>query len=66
VLAGEAGTPDVTDPAAITIQSAGGVGTFAVDFTGLTPATAYRFRAFVRTSLGIVYSEVGSFTTTGS
>jgi hypothetical protein len=63
VLAGDAGTPDVEDPAAITIQSAGGVGTFTVDVTGLAPATAYRFRAFVRTSLGIVYSEVGSFTT---
>jgi hypothetical protein len=63
VLAGESGTPAVDDPAALKLQSAGGTGTFTVDVAGLTPSTAYRFRAFVRTSLGIVYSEVGSFTT---
>jgi hypothetical protein len=42
------------------------VGTFTVDVTGLTPATAYRFRAFVRTSVGIVYSGVESFTTSAA
>jgi hypothetical protein len=63
VLAGETGTPNVDDPAAVTLLSAGGAGTFTVDVTGLTPSTVYRFRAFMRTSLGIVYSEVASFTT---
>jgi len=64
VLAGEGGTPAVDDPAALKLLSAGGTGMFTVDVTGLMPSTAYRFRAFVRTSLGIVYTEIGSFTTT--
>jgi len=66
VLAGGSGTPAVTDPMAITLLSVGGAGVFTVDFVGLTPSTSYRFRGFVRTSLGIVYSDVGLFTTSGS
>jgi hypothetical protein len=63
LLAGSTGTPVVTDPAAITLLSAGGVGTFTVDFAGLMPSTAYRFRAIVRTSQGLVYGDVTEFTT---
>jgi subtilisin-like proprotein convertase family protein len=63
LLAGETGTPDVTDPAAITLLSVGGSGLFTVDVTGLAASTSYRFRAFVKTSLGIVYSDVATFTT---
>jgi hypothetical protein len=37
---------------------------FTVDFAGLSAATTYRFRSFVRTSQGLVYSNnVGTFTT---
>jgi endonuclease/exonuclease/phosphatase family metal-dependent hydrolase len=63
LVAGTTGTPAVGDAGAITLLSAGGVGTFTVDFAGLGPSTAYRFRGFVRTSLGTVYTDVGSFTT---
>jgi len=63
VLAGELDSPEVTDPTALKLLSAGGTGTFTVDVTGLMPSTTYRFRAFVRTSLGIVYTTAGSFVT---
>ena len=66
LLAGSTGTPEVTDPAAITLLSAGGVGAFTIDFAGLAPSTTYRFRAFVRTSLGIVYGDVTEFTTSAA
>jgi len=63
LLAGETGTPDVTDPSAITLLSVGGSGLFTVDVTGLAASTSYRFRAFVRTSQGVVYGDVATFTT---
>jgi subtilisin-like proprotein convertase family protein len=63
LVAGTTGTPAAGDAGAITLFSAGGQGTFTVDVTGLTPSTAYRFRAFVRTSLGTVYTSIGTFTT---
>jgi len=66
LLEGNAGTPAVTDPAAITLLSVGGTGAFTVNATGLKASTAYRFRAFVKTSLGIVYSDIGSFTTSAA
>jgi hypothetical protein len=66
LLAGDSGTPTVTDPAAITLLSVGGSGLFTVDVTGLAASTSYRFRAFVKTSLGIVYSDVATFTTSAA
>jgi hypothetical protein len=67
ILAGNTGTPDVTDPAAITLLAAtAGTGSFTVNATGLAPSTGYRFRAFVKTSLGIVYSDIGTFTTSSN
>jgi len=65
LLAGDSGTPVVTDPVAITLLSVGGSGLFTVDVTGLSASMNYRFRAFVKTSLGIVYSDVATFTTAG-
>jgi hypothetical protein len=64
LLAGTSGTPVKDDPGTITLLSAGGLGVFTVDFAGLSAATTYRFRSFVRTSQGLVYSNnVGTFTT---
>jgi hypothetical protein len=66
-LEGNAGTPAVTDPAAIAFLAAtAGTGSFTVNATGLKASTSYRVRAFVKTSLGIVYSDVGTFTTAAS
>jgi len=50
----------------LTLLSAGGLGAFTVDVAGLTPSTTYRFRAFVRTSQGLVYGDVTTFTTGGT
>ena len=66
VLAGSSGTPVKDDPAMLTLLSAGGLGAFTVDVAGLTPSTTYRFRAFVRTSQGLVYGDVTTFTTGGT
>jgi subtilisin-like proprotein convertase family protein len=63
LLAGTTGTPVKDDPGTITLLSAGALGVFTVDFAGLSAATPYRFRSFVRTSQGLVYSDVATFTT---
>jgi len=45
------------------IVSGGGVGTFKVDFTGLTPNTTYHVRAFATCKKGTSYGEDKTFNT---
>jgi len=60
------GRPVGPDRGFITLlAAAAGTGTFTVNATGLPASTSYRFRAFARTSRGIVYSDVATFTTPG-
>ncbi len=43
----------------------GTTGVFTVNATGLTPGTAYTFKAYATNSVGTSYSTTGSFTTLG-
>jgi hypothetical protein len=52
------GGANVTD-----VTATGTTGSFTVDVSDLTPATAYRFRAYATNGVGTGYSAVGSFTT---
>ena len=53
-------TPDINDTKVIGIQT-GGV--FTVNITGLLPDTQYNIRAFIKTSVGIIYGNVETFIT---
>jgi hypothetical protein len=46
------------------VSQAGGLGTFSLQMTGLTPATTYYVRAFAVNGAGTVYGNEYSFTTT--
>ncbi len=43
-----------------------GTGVFTLSATGLLPATTYSYKAFAYTFLGISYSPLGTFTTSGA
>jgi hypothetical protein len=55
--------PQIGDVGVSIAFGIGTTGAFTVDVNGLTPGTDYSFSAFATNSLGISYSEVGSFTT---
>ena len=53
-------TPDINDTNVIGIQT-GGI--FTATITGLLPDTTYNIRAFIKTTVGVVYGNVETFTT---
>ena len=53
-------TPDINDTKVIGIQT-GGI--FTATITGLLPDTTYNIRAFIKTTVGVVYGNVETFTT---
>jgi len=52
--------PDINDSKAIGIQIGGN---FTTNITGLLSFTAYKIRAFIETTVGVVYGDVKTFTT---
>lgn len=55
--------PQIGDAGASIAFGTGTTGVFTVNVTNLSPFTDYSFAAFATNSLGVGYSEVGSFTT---
>lgn len=56
--------PVLSGPSVVKFVSAGTIGGFIADATGLLPATSYSFKGFARTSVGVAYTAViGVFTT---
>ena len=60
VLNSDPNDPDINDTKVIGIQT-GGI--FTATITGLLPFTAYKIRAFIETTVGVVYGDVKTFTT---
>lgn len=60
VLNSSINDPDINDTKVIGIQT-GGI--FTATITGLLPFTAYKIRAFIETTVGVVYGDVKTFTT---
>jgi probable HAF family extracellular repeat protein len=56
-------TPQLGGPGVGVATGTGTTGVFTVNVSGLTPGTDYSFAAFATNSLGISYSDVGSFST---
>jgi probable HAF family extracellular repeat protein len=55
--------PQIGDAGVSIVTGTGTTGDFTVNVSGLTPGTDYTYAAYASNSLGISYSEVGSFTT---
>jgi hypothetical protein len=55
--------PQLEGLGVIKLPRSGSIGTFTVAASGLSPSTAYAYRAYLTTSIGSSYSVVGHFTT---
>jgi probable HAF family extracellular repeat protein len=55
--------PQIGDPGVSIVSGTGTTGVFTVNVSGLTPETDYSFTAYAINSIGVSYSQVGSFTT---
>jgi hypothetical protein len=55
--------PQLGDMGVSIATGASTTGVFAVNVSGLTPGTDYSFAAYASNSVGVSYSQVGSFTT---
>ncbi|MCU0755100.1 MAG: hypothetical protein MUE46_08265, partial [Xanthomonadales bacterium] len=58
--------PLIGGPGVTNLTTSGTTGVFTLNATGLTPSTAYSFKAYATNGAGTVYTSVGSFTTCGA